>query len=168
MNGQCIVPGVAFCPHWYTHGSVFVYDGREDVWAELRMDTGTINNKWVRIIAEKTQEYEVNSVHPVEGHFQKPGMLWGTYDFNIKDSLVMECNNDKNKAICVIPGVCFVYSWWGLSRVYIYKAEDDTWIEIEGPTDKKPCCINGVWKRAGPLTGAFANEHDLSQPQSME
>ena len=66
---KIVVPGVTLIPYWYGHGSLFVYDGREDHWLEIHSISQKIVNKWVRILSPAPSQPWVNTCHPPDGEF---------------------------------------------------------------------------------------------------
>ena len=68
-------------PYWYGRGSVFVFDGRYDHWAEIDLRAGQVVNNWQRQQEEHylAQDAFFNDNHPRDGIFAAPGKYWGAY-----------------------------------------------------------------------------------------
>ena len=41
--------GVCLCPHKGKNGTVFVYDGSDETWIEISLETGKVEGKWMDI-----------------------------------------------------------------------------------------------------------------------
>ena len=146
---EVIAPGVCFSDIWCGHGSLFVYDGREDVWIEIDLIECKSVNKWVRILGEAPANPWVNTSHPADGQFEVRGTLYGKYTMAVKDSMLQ--GKDAKSAELIVPGVCNIPYWYSHGSVFVYNAKTDQWVEIHaaipGASYTPPHVVN-QWTRA--------------------
>ena len=83
-NMQVVCRGVLFLPYWFGHGSVFVYDGTADHWAEIDCRVGEVTKKWRRTSKRPDQaSVYFNESHPRDGVFTCPGKYWGSHEVKV-------------------------------------------------------------------------------------
>jgi hypothetical protein len=122
-------------PHWYGHGSVFVYDGRYDHWAEINMRAGQVIHHWQRQLEEHYLAKDVffNENHPRDGVFTAPKWFWGADQIKVQNSIV-HVSFPFTAQKLVLPGVCIVQHGSHPDHyysVFIYHVKEDSWVEIQ-------------------------------------